>query len=542
MPKELYILRMNPMGTMFFLEMRELAQYPRFDILRSKIANSDGDITAAQLRELGFGELMGRMRYPQRMDLVTLFSENHDDFILPLSSQKDPGQNTLCTRVLSKRIDITIQEAGEERMADFGLDQSALTKELIIAQNNLKKYYDCVDSAEQYLRIFDQEYIRHQRSLDNIDFCSISDTFLVYGRPFLKMCFRLGHRFRSDAIFTEYDVPNWKIEFIHDGGQKVFRRNESREDNKSFDDWMKVIIQEPVEASAKRKQIIGQIDDVFGIQVEQNGLLYDPTSDCFLLKEETEMLILDELMPKKAGEVERIAKYTTFETLISILQSGKIRMNSIVSMNDKTETDFLENVFRNFKEEYEQEYDKYLFADKEFITSFTTRIDDLDMWRLYGDNARGACLVFERNRRATDGLFKINYINPEGNILIKISDFLLALKDKDIKFRWNLLQKYRHYLKHSDYETEDEYRLLVTSDDPDGWFINRDNGILTPYLEREIKKSGKPAESDYPYKLNKIILGPAIQEKHVNLMQVFYLIHQYGFFLSVEESKIISYR
>lgn len=74
-------------------------------------------------------------------------------------------------------------------------------------------------------------------------------------------------------------------------------------------------------------------------------------------------------------------------------------MNSIVSMNDKTETDFLGDVIRNYKEEYEQEYDKYLFADKEFITSFTSKIDDLDMWRLYGDNARGGMYGFRAGRK-----------------------------------------------------------------------------------------------------------------------------------------------
>lgn len=64
-------------------------------------------------------------------------------------------------------------------------------------------------------------------------------------------------------------------------------------------------------------------------------------------------------------------------------------------MNDKTEIVFLEEYIRNYKEDFDEECDKYLFADKEFITSFTTRIDDLDMWRLYGDNARGVCMVFE---------------------------------------------------------------------------------------------------------------------------------------------------
>lgn len=89
--------------------------------------------------------------------------------------------------------------------------------------------------------------------------------------------------------------------------------------------------------------------------------------------------MLKDILPEHDDKPEKIAKYTTFETLIEILKSGKIRMNSIVSMNDKTEIDFLEGAIRNYKDDDERDIDKYLFADKEFITSFTTKIDELDM-------------------------------------------------------------------------------------------------------------------------------------------------------------------
>ena len=117
-----------------------------------------------------------------------------------------------------------------------------------------------------------------------------------------------------------------------------------------------------------------------------------------------------------------------------------------------------------------------------------------------------------------------------------------TLKEKGIRFRLNLLQKYRHFLKHADYDTEEEYRLLVRSDKPDGWFVNSDNGILTPYLEFELRKTGKPDDGDYPFKLKKVIVGSAMKEMVANLMQVFYMGHQYGYSLEVAESKIQSYR
>ena len=55
-----------------------------------------------------------------------------------------------------------------------------------------------------------------------------------------------------------------------------------------------------------------------------------------------------------------------------------------------------------------------------------------------------------------------------------------ALKNNSIRFKMNLLKKYQHFMKLSDYSSEMEYRIMVNSEKTDGWFINRDNGILTP--------------------------------------------------------------
>ena len=141
-----------------------------------------------------------------------------------------------------------------------------------------------------------------------------------------------------------------------------------------------------------------------------------------------------------------------------------------------------------------------------------------------------------------DELYKIKYLDPEKDELSKVNELMGALKEKGIRFRLNYLQKYRHFMKHSDYDSEEEYRLLVENDKPSGWFINRDNGILTPYVTRPIRKEGKPEVGDYPYRLKRIIVGPAMKEKIANLMQVFYYGHDCGYSLTVAESKIKSYR
>lgn len=491
MPQKLYLLRMNNQGTQVHIEECELAEYPA---------------------------------------LSKWFREKEQK-----GYQNQAGD-------IFKEWKLVGQTFGEEGIVRYTFNREEANREMFTVSKTLKEYYSCVERAKQILRIYGELNVRHEEGKENIALCSFSDTFYVYERPFVKLVYRLGNRFRTDAIFTEYDIPCWRLEFFHQGGIYVHKRRESIDERKSFEEWMQQITREPADADAKREQIIKIIKSVYDCSITKDEILYDPAAECYLLKEETEQVIFKNLLPEKADGIKEIAKYTTFDSLIAILESGKIRMNSIVSMNDKTETDFLGDVIRNYKEDYEQEYDKYLFADKEFITSFTSRIDDLDMWRLYGDNARGVCMVFERDSKKNDDLYNIRYIDPESEEIEKVEALMEVLKKKGIKFRLNLLQKCRHYLKHADYQAEEETRLLIDSEKPDGWFINRENGILTPYVERPIRKSGDLEEGDYPFRLRRIILGPSIREKHANWMQVFYMAHQYGYYLSVEESRIQSYR
>ena len=87
--------------------------------------------------------------------------------------------------------------------------------------------------------------------------------------------------------------------------------------------------------------------------------------------------MLENIKPERAAEPDRIAKYTTLDTLVNVLESRKIRMNSIVSMNDKTETGFLEEYIRNYEEDFDEERNKYFMerikeVDGVTVNSFDT--------------------------------------------------------------------------------------------------------------------------------------------------------------------------
>jgi len=437
------------------------------------------------------------------------------------------------------------ENLGKIRLISFSPTKEEIEKELKQVRQSLKNYYDSIDKTFKCLEEQGFDSIRQEESIRDLDVCSFSDTIYLYDRPLIKLIYRLGNIVRMNLEATEYDIPCWEIAFMHNDDNFYISRPSDQSDKiNTIDELLEAVTKEPGNSDKDRNEIVAQIEKSFGSKIHTSDILYDPAAQCYLLKKEAEEKLIKDLIPVHDTEQEEIAKYTTFDTLIAILKSNKIRMNSIASMNDKTETDFLEDKIKNYKDKYERDLDKYLFADKEFIISFTKRVDDLDMWRLYGDNAQGICLVFKRKDKENDELYKINYVDPENPTLAKIDEFNNLLKSKNIRFYFWLLHKYCHFIKHTDYHSEDEYRYLERSDSPDGWFVNRDNGILTPFIEKSLKQEDEDRNS-YPFILQKIILGPAMRENDVNMTQVFYMIthkDEYTTVNAVSTSKIDSYR
>ena len=61
------------------------------------------------------------------------------------------------------------------------------------------------------------------------------------------------------------------------------------------------------------------------------------------------------------------------------------------------------------------------------------------MWRLYGGNARGICMVFSFKSQQNSVLKKIQYVAEEDDIIKRLNQLMLSLKDLNINF---FLDKY----------------------------------------------------------------------------------------------------
>ena len=245
-----------------------------------------------------------------------------------------------------------------------------------------------------------------------------------------------------------------------------------------------------------------------------------------------DLILSDESLPTN------ICRYVSLETVFNIISNKTIRMNCIVGMNDSSEVNFVGKTF------YGPEYLNRIPDEKEKINdiyilscSSIEMKDDLTQWRLYADDAKGVCLIFEVNKpQYRYDVRKITYIDPEQE-----NDSFFG-KIKELVSKNNIIFKnfhtWCHFLKPKDYEIEAEVRVLYENKKikKPHWFLAKPINVLSSYIDVELN-------DDFPLKLKEIILGPKCPEKETNRDQLNVLLKRMGFNdVKVDFSRIDNYR
>ena len=136
--------------------------------------------------------------------------------------------------------------------------------------------------------------------------------------------------------------------------------------------------------------------------------------------------------------------------------------------------------------------------------------------------------------------FRFSRVKGNEEIWNKLNQLMVSAKENNINFCFNHLLKNRHFIKHKDYEYEDEYRYFFEYDKPAGWYINKDNNVITPYVEENLFEYD---DNSFPFTLESIILGPAMVEQKLNYHQIINMLKiNSNFYTTVEISEIKSYR
>lgn len=297
------------------------------------------------------------------------------------------------------------------------------------------------------------------------------------------------------------------------------------------------------------KDLLIQDDLIKYISYNKEGRFFHFLSHPELGFEDFENRFFQSLLKPVTDQI--ICRYTTLESAYQMIYRKTFRMSSHIAMNDRGEIDYVDKYLQIFYKPIQSlSLTEMQQLNKSYISSCTTikKIDDLTMYRLYGDESRGVCLCFNvvNGLQANNLIIKgISYArgpqdHPELDLIRNILNSLSS-KHK-IVFRFLYLDVWKHFFKTHDYEIEQEIRLLYLDDDSavsvnKGWVIASPDMIISKYMLFNLNSD------DFPLKLSKIILGPNCPESQLNRRQLEVLIDENGLKnIVIENSKIESYR
>ena len=167
--------------------------------------------------------------------------------------------------------------------------------------------------------------------------------------------------------------------------------------------------------------------------------------------------------------------------------------------------------------------DDTFIGTSSFITSFTTKKDDLTMWRLYGDDAKGVAIHYKVEELPSDfHLAHVSYADKDGyhpELLLLVEMTKITLDN--CYFCFKHLYKWRYFFKSFEYNVEDEVRLLYISDKlgKNSKWITTGAGIITPLVCFPIVDEvdgAQPKATIYPLSLVGTSLGPQFPEQSKN--------------------------
>lgn len=249
----------------------------------------------------------------------------------------------------------------------------------------------------------------------------------------------------------------------------------------------------------------------------------------------------------------KICRYSSLDSLFSTLNNMTFRMNGLPGMNDKNEGLYAWNIINDPSKmsNHETKRRKSL-VNNAYIISYSSgiKIDDLAQWRLYGDDAKGVCCVYSvRMNMITERFYlhPVNYIekpNDEKDVNDKLLQLFLNYVQKHSDLDFADLSPAIFFYKPKEYEYEDEVRLLFDNKETSAyrttspytmkWLLTSANNIPNPYIDIPYK--------DFPLKLEKILLGPNINDIDTIQVQLETMLKQLGIPAVVEPSTISSYR
>lgn len=198
-------------------------------------------------------------------------------------------------------------------------------------------------------------------------------------------------------------------------------------------------------------------------------------------------------------------KYTSLESYRNMLNHGTFRINSVVAMNDVSETLWADFMMGEGDIDDETYYESVVGNRNKLVTSFTSMRDDATMWRLYGHKGNGVCLIFEV---PTQDVTKVLYVSESDANMQVLKEVRHELADNDIHIEFRGLDKMKLYIKSSSYRVEGEYRYVYDAKE-DMLEIADYGSLLSPYKDFRYNAELKGFDG-LPFRFVGVIFGRSI--------------------------------
>lgn len=216
---------------------------------------------------------------------------------------------------------------------------------------------------------------------------------------------------------------------------------------------------------------------------------------------------------KEFCDIEKLYHYTNLDSALRIIESNTILFNHLSNMNDINElyrplfydivTEEIETLAKAEMAKYQQ-----ISLTRDFCRM---GFDIPAMWGHYGDKGRGVCFIFDR-KKLIDAIPKNVY---RGNVEYVSNDHsfsvcfeakekkIVSFKDEDIRDFF--------YKKTCDWSYEQEYRLLINTDDKYRCKLQLKDAIIAIVIRdaREYSKNYR-GEMALNYRLLRKIADPQI--------------------------------
>lgn len=281
----------------------------------------------------------------------------------------------------------------------------------------------------------------------------------------------------------------------------------------------------------------------------EDNLIFDEESGTICFCENTEDEFFRLLLPQKTPL--SLCRYTALNSLFLTLKDKSHCLCSLTCMNDKGEISYADKYIHYGIYAYSQQIIEN--NNNCFILSCceSDKMDDLTMWRLYGDQGRGVCIEYDSILERADNkqffMAPVSYGESkdkhlELDFIKKINDWVK--EGWHFKFnRWNI---WKHFFKSYLFKDEHEFRILFLPSEGSSaelrWIMDSTNSIVSRIALFNVE------DEAFPLKIKSVLVGPKCPEQESNVDQLTFMNRIQGVMKSrvmrkvVKPSDITDYR